>query len=361
MFVVFAPKSADFFATATSKITLAEIMKKQTAIILTLILTTLFSCKNDRKFPKVKKLSEYKNTQFIPTLEHKISNNNNSVYCATLLFAWDEIRNQINSPLTISDKYADLKLLDNSTSFKNVLKSNEYEVSGEVDDDLIKARAEFNKSLPFELKLQSFTNKLIFDGQKVSSFGVNGFDSYEQLKIVEIIYYKNDNNFIIKLLPKDKEHEIILFKTEQNFKSIAKMTNEIEKLTEIGKSEKKNKKVNWKYYYSEEDIVIIPKFNFNIETNYTNLEGNRFNSNKQNFQIERAWQRTAFILDESGAEIESEAEIAVAVEEMEEEYEKPKPKKMVFDKPFLILLKRIDAKNPYFGLWTTNTELMTKE
>ena len=65
-------------------------MKRQTTIILTLILTTLFSCKNDREFndrefndrefQEVKKLSEYKNTQFIPTLEHKISNDKNSVY-----------------------------------------------------------------------------------------------------------------------------------------------------------------------------------------------------------------------------------------------------------------------------------------
>lgn len=139
------------------------------------------------------------------------------------------------------------------------------------------------------------------------------------------------------------------------------MTCEIEKLTEIGKTEKKNEKISWRYYYSSEDEVIIPKLNFNIETNYSTLEGNRFSSNKQNFQIETAWQRTAFILDESGAEIESEAEIVVAVEEMEEEYEKPKPKKMIFDKPFLILLKRTDSKNPYFGLWTTNTELLTKE
>jgi hypothetical protein len=309
----------------------------------------------------VKKLSEYKNTQFIPTLEHKISNDKNSVYCATLLFAWDEIRKQINSPLTITDEYFNLQLLNKSTSFENVLKSNEYKVSGEVDGDLINARAEFNKSLPFEVKLQSFKNKLTFDGQRVSSFGVDGYDDFEHLKIVQIIYYKNDNNFIIKLLPKDKEHEIILFKTDQSFNSIANMTNEIQKLIEIGKIEKKNEKINWKYYYSEEDIVIIPKFNFNIETNYTNLEGNRFSSNKQNFQIETAWQRTVFILDESGAEIESESEIAVTVEEMEEEFEKPKPKKMIFDKPFLILVKRIDAKNPYFGLWTTNTELMSKE
>lgn len=335
-------------------------MKRQNAIILTLILTIVYSCKNDRKFPEVKKLSDYKNTQFIPTLEHKISNDKNSVYCATLLFAWDEIRKEINSPLTISDEYFDLKQLNKSTSFENVLKSNEYAVEVAVDGNLIRANAEFNKSLPFELKLQTFKNKLTFDGQKVSSFGVYGYDSYEQLKIVKIIYFKNDNNFIIKLLPKDKEHEIILFKTDQNFNSIAEMTTEIEKLTEIGKIEKKNEKINWKYFYSEEDIVVIPKFNFNIETNYSKIEGSYFNAGKRNFQVERAWQRTAFILDEMGAEIESEAEVEVT-EEFEADYEKPKPKKMIFDKPFLILLKRTESKNPYFGLWATNTELMIKE
>ncbi len=331
-------------------------------ILLALVLTIFLSCQNEREFVEVKKLSEFKSTQFIPTLEHQISEDKNSVYCATLLFGWDEIRKQINSPLTISEENFDLTLLNQSTSFINVLKSNEYAVSGEVDGDIIYARAEFNKSLPFELKLQSFNNKLTFDGQKVSSFGIYGYDSYEQLKIVQIVYYKNDNNFIIKLLPKDKEHEIILYKTSQSFSSIYGMTNEIQKLTEIGKTEKKNEKINWKYYYNEEDVVIIPKFNFNIETNYTTLEGNNFKAKEQNFQIERAWQRTAFILDESGAEIESEAEIEAATEEIEEEeYEKPKPKKMIFDKPFLILLKRTDTQNPYFGLWTANTELMIKE
>lgn len=356
-------------------------MKIQRLFLALIMLTAIFGCKNenattksdekitnkievqDSKFPLVKKLSEYKNTQFIPTMEHKISNDKNSVYCATLLFAWEEIRKQINSPLTISDEYFDLKLLNKSTSFNNVLKSVEYEVSGEIDGEIIKARAEFNKSLPFEMKLQSFEDKLLFDGQNVASFGVCGFDSYDLLEIVEIIYYKDDNNFIIKLLPKDKEHEIILFKTANSFNSIAEMTIEIEKLTEIGKTEKKNEKISWKYLYNEEDIVIIPKLNFNIETNYSTLEGNKFNTAKQEFQIERAWQRTAFVLDESGAEIESEAEIEMLFldEEIEEEYEKPKPKKMIFNKPFLILLKRIDAKNPYFGLWTTNTELMTKK
>jgi hypothetical protein len=165
-------------------------MKLQNFFLTMLVLTSIFSCKNEAttnsknnnlkiqesKFSEVKNLSEFKKTKFIPTLEYKISKDKNSVYCATLLFAWDEIRKQINSPLTISDEYADLKLLNTSTSFENVLKSNEYNVSGEVDGGLITARAEFNKSLPFELKLQNFKNKLTFDKQKVSSFGVSGYD-----------------------------------------------------------------------------------------------------------------------------------------------------------------------------------------
>jgi hypothetical protein len=38
---------------------IAEIMKRQTAIILTLILTILFGCKNDREFSEVRKLSAF--------------------------------------------------------------------------------------------------------------------------------------------------------------------------------------------------------------------------------------------------------------------------------------------------------------
>ena len=336
-------------------------MKKLNLILFVIALTIFFGCEKEREFPEVKNLSEYKNTDFNPTLEHKITKDKNHVYCATLLFAWDEVKNQINAPLIISDQYGDLKLLHQSTSYENVLNKNEYDVSGEIEENRIKATAIFKKSLPFEIKLQKFNNKLVFNGQKVESFGVTGFDDYELLKNVKIAYYKDDNNFIIKLVPKDAEHEIILFKTSEIFNSFAEMTTEIKKLTEIGISEIKNDKINWKYYINEEDEIIIPKFNFNIETNYTSLEGNNFNAEKQNYIIEKAWQRTAFILNESGAEIVSEAKIEVAAVEEIEEIEKPKPKKMIFDKPFLILLKRTDSKNPYFGLWTTNTELMIKE
>ena len=321
----------------------------------------LSDCNEDRNFSRGKKISEFEKTDFIPTIEHEIDNKRNAVYCATLLYAWNEIREIINLPLEIPEENHDLILLNASRSFVDVLKSDEYTVSGNVERDLITAKAEFSKSLPFEIKLENFKNKLLFDGEAVTSFGITGYSDYKQQKNVSIVYYKNDKNFIIKLLPKDKNHEILLFKTEKTFNSMAEMVDEIEKLTKIGKTEKKNEKLNWKYYFADEDEVVIPKFNFNIETNYSTLEGNKFQTKETDYQIKKAWQRTAFILDESGAEIESLSEVTFLAIEETEDYEKPKPKKMIFDSPFLILLKRTDAKNPYFGLWTTNTELMIKE
>lgn len=361
-------------------------MKTNSAIILILILTTLLSCKNNSKsqkidieqsdstlieqdlilghnpdegkFRKVRNLSEYKNTLFIPTLEHQISNENNSVYCATLLLAWDGVRKTLNAPLTVPEQYVDLKLLNESTSYADVLKSNEYKIDPKVEKNRVSVKAELSKLLPFEENLRSFDNKLTFDGEKVASFGLYGDDSKKRQDIVQIIYYKNDNNFILKLLPKDKKHEIILYKTEEKFNSIAEKNVRIAKLTEIGKKERKNEETKWKYEYNSDDVVIIPKFNFNIETSYSDLEKAIFYSEKELYDIEKAWQRTAFILDETGAQVESEAEVIayLGCDSMEKE-----PKKMIFDKPFLILLKRTDAANPYFGLWTTNTELMVKE
>ena len=311
------------------------------------------------KIPKVKKLSEYKNTIFLPTLEHGINPQKNSVYCVTLLYAWEEVRKIINQPLIISEEYKDLLLLNNSKSYISVLKDNEYSTNVTIRENYIRARAEFYKSLPLGTVLNSYDNKLTFKGTPVASFGVNGDDNYMQQCVVKIIYYKNDDNFILKLLPKDKSHEIILFKTDKVFYSIAEMNEEIAKLTEIGNEEQKNEELKWKYYFAtEKDEVIIPELNFNIETNYANLESKMFKTSNQNYKIDTAWQRTAFLLNKSGATIESEAEVRVAL--FSQTKMQVKPKKMIFDKDFLILLKRTDSQNPYFGLWVVNTELMKK-
>lgn len=351
-------------------------MKKTLRVLLlTTVLTMLWSCNSkqdnrsalaETKEKKVQKealapaknLSEYKKSIFLPTLENKLSPDKNSIYCTTLLYAWDELRKEIRPPFQIDKELKDLTLLNNSQSFVDALNKGDYKSNTTIDGNKIKVRTEFNKSLPFEIKLEDLDKSLTFKKEKVFCFGIYGSDSDES-KIVEILYYKNDNEFLINLIPKDHAHEIILLKTNDRFNSMAKILSKIENYINLGNYEIRTRKAEWKYTFNEDDNVIIPKIKFNIETNYPTLEGKLFKSNQQSYLIKEAMQRTAFTLDEYGAQIESESEI-ITLSAIEEEEEKPQPKHLIFDKPFFIMLKKTHSKNPYFAMWVANSELMIK-
>ena len=58
-----------------------------------------------------------------------------------------------------------------------------------------------------------------------------------------------------------------------------------------------------------------------------------------------------FRLDERGAVLKSEAYHGPVAS-------KGGPRQFIFDKPFLILLEREDAAQPYFALWVDNAELL---
>ena len=64
-------------------------------------------------------------------------------------------------------------------------------------------------------------------------------------------------------------------------------------------------------------------------------------------KIALAAQTVRFRLDERGAVLKSEAIVWGGIGEQ-----------LIFDKPFLILLERRDARNPYFALWVGNAELL---
>jgi len=309
--------------------------------------------KKDETFPKVKKLNEFKKTIFVPTLETSFETKNNSIYAVSLLLAWAEIENKIAIPL-IKIENNELKQMHNSRSCQNVLAENEYSSSVEIGDTIIKAKAYFKKSLPFTIPFAKDKEPLDFLGNNVLSFGFNGYNN----EASKIIYYKNDDDFAIKLIPKEKNQEIILMKS--NFNDNVVFKNEIERLNNLEKTFKKNKneKNNWKYYYNDEDLVSIPIIEFNIETNYTKIEGSYFYTKHNSFYVDIMYQKTAFILNEKGAEVESMANIEACVEEMEEEIDLPKPKKMFFNKPYLIMLKRKNSLYPYFAMFVSNSELM---
>jgi hypothetical protein len=320
-------------------------------------LLTVMACQEKRQFPKEHKLSSLNNTEFVATLENKIDSKKNNIYAASLLFAWDEIRRELDAEILVDPKYRDFALFNQCESYQKALNSDEYTSSTEVIGDTICARATFSISLPFPEKLKSYKDNLTFGNTNVASFGARGSDRFK-FQIIKILYYKDDNNFVIGLNPTDKQHQILLFNSTKKFKTLGESNAEIQRLILIGKEHKKEQKTFWRGYFEDEDVLIIPKFSFNISTHIPTLEGIPFKSGTRSYMVDEAWQRTAFILDEVGAEVESEA-LMSSTEAYEEE--KPKPKKLIFNQPFTVLLKKVNSDNPYFGMWVADAKLMIKE
>jgi hypothetical protein len=318
----------------------------------TLICIFLTACKVDRRvFPPVKDITVYKSTEFIPTMEDSLVLSKNTVYCSTFLYAWEQIKNELD-PLMIMPEFTNLQRLNNSTSYQHSLEPDEMETSISVKARNITATASFKKSLPFVIKLKRILEPEHFKNEQVEFFGFDG--NMKNLNLVsELVFYNNDSDFAIKLIPKDEAHEIILYcPSGSSFTTFQGIRDSLDKCIQ---STIQNKQLN---VYENNDIVRIPLLTFNIEKKYKNFVGNIFISNSTDYSIGVAQQRTAFILDEVGAEIESVATINL---ETAKQGDLAQPKHMIFNKPFLVMLKSKDAANPYFMAWIDNTELMTKK
>ncbi len=314
-------------------------------------------------FSKAKKLAFYKQTEFLPTMENEITDGKNSIYCVTLLYAWNEIRNVLAKPIVIEKKYKDLTLLNQSTSYQNVLDKGEYQTEIIIGSNSIIGKAKLKQSMPFIEELNG--DETIYFNQKegVKAFGCYG-SNYSQSKVVTLAYYKSDKDCVVKFNFKKGDYEMILVKTDTKFKSIEALNTYLQQKIVQGEKEKKTAINSWKYTLNEEDYVKVPKFNFNIEYDFESIVGNRFLAKKSNWIISKAWQQNGFRLNENGMKLESEAKVVIfesISEPYPDEKKKTLPKKhIVFDKPFYLLLKKKNSKNPYFVMRIVTNELMER-
>jgi hypothetical protein len=217
--------------------------------------------------PTVTNLDSLKQTEFVATLENTITENKNIIYSPTLLFAWDKIKSELNSNITLNKTQSeDFKLLNQSNSYKNSLLESEYTADVKIDGNNISVKTFFNKTLPFPIKLDKLYDSIIFNEKKVASFGMKSFD-YEKTTFTKLLYYKSDDEFILKFIPKDSNEEIILSKGLNPTNTLTEAVKQVNELIEKGKIEKKDTNLLWKYYIIEKDVFSIPMLKINIEKN----------------------------------------------------------------------------------------------
>lgn len=98
----------------------------------------------------------------------------------------------------------------------------------------------------------------------------------------------------------------------------------------------------------------MPVLDFDICREYAELLGQNVQAKSpkvNGLPFVFAKQQIRFRLDETGAKLKSEALGFI--------FSGP-PRDFTFDRPFLIMLLRKGANQPYFALWVGNTELLVK-
>jgi hypothetical protein len=97
------------------------------------------------------------------------------------------------------------------------------------------------------------------------------------------------------------------------------------------------------------DVLLVPDIFWRISHHFSELEGRRIqNAALKGQRLDVAQQDLVFRLDRGGAELRVESKM----------YAKPVPTAYVFDRPFLIYLKKRGAARPYFVMWVDSAELL---
>ncbi|MEI8196514.1 MAG: hypothetical protein WCI73_11445 [Phycisphaerae bacterium] len=217
--------------------------------------------------------------------------------------------------------------------------------------DLV-AYAYLFKNLEFPVPYERGTVPLPFGNGAVKCFGMGPQykPGREQMAGQTLIHdYVSADNFVIELQTKTPGERLILAKITPE-KTLAQTVAAVQRRSVIKPTPA-----------LPEDVLVIPKSNFDITRSYDELCGRHLlptaTGMANDLFLLAALQNTRFQMDETGVRLQSESTMYFGCSAP---HNPPPVHRMIFDKPFLIMMSRADAKHPYFALWVANPELLVK-
>ncbi|MCE0498869.1 MAG: hypothetical protein LV481_13085 [Methylacidiphilales bacterium] len=330
-------------------------------------------------------VSSLKDTELVAHPDVPLAGNKNVLWCGTLQLAWNEAVGLVGEKLHFVNQPSVVNLLNRADFTKADLDAASYVAIADFEHNNVEdeIRAALEKTFqgaaspelippkppnpgPYDFVAYAYLYKdlafaqpfadndpLAFGTTQVKNFGTGtARDNLPDgvMDQVSIYDYQSEDNFIIKLKPKAEGDELILAKvppgaTLKGTIDLVLKRISVHEPEEIGPS----------------PVLAIPKLNFDLRRDFQELEGLTLQpsaaAHVKNLITSEVKQLVRFQLNEKGAILKSEATIVMAATAMAPEYE-PKRHIMIFDKPFLILMKRANSDRPYFALWVGNASLL---
>jgi hypothetical protein len=335
-----------------------------------------------------------KHTIIVPTLDSSVPESSNVIWCSSFQLAWNELADKLgDSGVTLKGADEIAEQLNNSLCSKDDIEpSSYYADAGYIRDGIIKeiqenmrtkfprktvpdfsdvvaegsyliAYAYITANVTFDIPFRKNNDKFIFkdssgNGADVASFGLwEGFlPNYRKMrKQVEVLYYfpiSDMNNhrsemreFAIDLCKSSNPYQIVVAVIEKPVSLMQAFTRIKQRIKMFPESDFVDRELHGT------DIIMVPEMFWEIEHRFQELEGKAVANAELSGPIVRAMQTIQFRLDRSGACLESESCLAVAA----------MPREFIFNRPFLIYMKKRNAENPFFVMWVDNAELLTKK
>ncbi|MCX7427884.1 MAG: hypothetical protein NTW96_19930 [Planctomycetia bacterium] len=337
---------------------------------------------------------ELKATIVVATLDAPIQEGMNAIWCASFLSAWKAMEEDVaKEPPSLQDspKVA-LELNQAADPRPDVPKASMYVAAGwndkgivdQIQNDLAadfptKAPPTFPGILPNSFVayayleanvaflvpyFQSRSPMVFTDGAgnktELSSFGIRSEDDYAYEKLraqPRVLFWKGKPwdkglEFAVDLCAESSPSQIIVARINREPTLAAALARVESERAELEKTREKDP--GWAQFVERigpRDVLLVPDICWRISHHFAELECKTFTNSKLAGQrLDVAQQDISFRLDRSGAELKSESK----------QYCKPQDIHYVLDRPFLICMKKRDAKTPYFVMWVENAELLTK-
>lgn len=323
---------------------------------------------------------ELKGTTVSAHLDAPIELGRNTLYCATAQLAWNELYDLAGGPLSLEGdppaaaalnrrqlRRADLDEaslvaaagLDGPALAKKLRReigkkfgdSARPEQLGAIEAAPPGAPVAYSmllKGLPFEW---AFTQRgrRNFAGSSVACWGIHRYCSSEEDKKraatqLQVYDYRGPDDFILEIRTRSLDDQLVLAKVPP----MAKLLEQAKRVSARMAASKPETGMD------DMADLIVPVIDFDLLHDYADLCGRRIGapSSKVNGKPMAAFrQGVRFRLDERGAVLRSEVVILCSVDAR-------KVRDLIFDKPFLVMIRRRGAELPYFALWVGNAELM---
>ena len=369
---------------------------KKITILLCIIILTVYkigycSEQNDNqnsKFVEEITSDQLKATKITPIIDEKINSNENLIFCSTFQMVWNEMCNKyadgtleiVEAPKFVeklNNLYKQTALLDESSYIamsglggegivQNINEAvskkfgflPEDELPPKFDDKLesneIMAFSFLYKNLKFNEAFDVLEPILMNNNNNnfyAEAFGIKSHQEEGLFKQIKVIYFNDETDevnrplgAIIRLNTKSESDEIII-STIPASNTLLDSYNKIFNLTNQNFT-----------LVNEIDSISIPKLNFNILHEYSELLDKEILNKTlkkymKNCYIGKAIQKIALCLNEKGAKIVSYAIISFKGYTYDN---------IVIKCPFIIYFKHKNKDLPYFMAYVNNQEVLVK-